>query len=286
MNCEKKIKYEKGYTHGGKFHSDDVFSAALLKILNPDIQIERGNCPPDAAEYDGIIFDIGLGKFDHHQKEKEFREDEEHTPYAAFGLLWREFGTLLFDEEEVAHFDEKFVAPLDLSDNTGSSHVLAFAISDFNPVWDDTETTGDERFFEAVEMAQKILTYKFERIYAADRAKDKVAACVEKSDGQVLVLDESMPWKRYVKETDIKFVIYPSNRGGYSIQAVPDDTVEEENEVLKIPFPESWRGSDPVTIARESGAKTARFCHPSGFLAAAETLEDALIMAKKAIAEA
>ena len=27
---------QKGFTHGGKFHADDVFSTALLKILNPE----------------------------------------------------------------------------------------------------------------------------------------------------------------------------------------------------------------------------------------------------------
>ena len=32
----------KGFTHGGKFHADDVFSTALLQILRPDIQITRG----------------------------------------------------------------------------------------------------------------------------------------------------------------------------------------------------------------------------------------------------
>ena len=30
------------FTHGGKFHADDVFSAALLQIVRPDIRIQRG----------------------------------------------------------------------------------------------------------------------------------------------------------------------------------------------------------------------------------------------------
>ncbi len=32
----------RGFTHGSKFHSDDVFATAFLKILNPDIEITRG----------------------------------------------------------------------------------------------------------------------------------------------------------------------------------------------------------------------------------------------------
>ena len=29
------------YTHAGRFHADDVFGAALLKILKPEVAIRR-----------------------------------------------------------------------------------------------------------------------------------------------------------------------------------------------------------------------------------------------------
>ena len=49
----------KGFTHGGKFHADDVFSTALLQILRPDIQVTRGFVVPD--DFDGIVYDVGGG---------------------------------------------------------------------------------------------------------------------------------------------------------------------------------------------------------------------------------
>ena len=55
------------FTHSGKFHADDVFSAALLLYLNPEITITRGNRVPE--DFDGIVFDIGRGRYDHHQKD-------------------------------------------------------------------------------------------------------------------------------------------------------------------------------------------------------------------------
>ena len=55
------------FTHGGKFHADDVFSAALLLHFNPKLTIQRGNRVPE--EFDGIVFDIGRGEYDHHQKD-------------------------------------------------------------------------------------------------------------------------------------------------------------------------------------------------------------------------
>ena len=45
------------FTHGGKFHADDVFSSALLLYINPEISITRGNSVPD--DFTGIVFDIG-----------------------------------------------------------------------------------------------------------------------------------------------------------------------------------------------------------------------------------
>ena len=68
-NLLNKIRQKdaKAFTHGGKFHADDIFSSALLLYLNPEIQITRGNQVPE--EYDGIVFDIGRGAYDHHQKD-------------------------------------------------------------------------------------------------------------------------------------------------------------------------------------------------------------------------
>lgn len=60
------------FTHGGKFHADDVFSSALLLYINPEISITRGNSVPD--DFTGIVFDIGRGEFDHHQKDSRIRK--------------------------------------------------------------------------------------------------------------------------------------------------------------------------------------------------------------------
>ena len=103
------------FTHGGKFHADDVFSAALLKICNPNIAIQRGFAVPQG--FAGLVFDIGDGPFDHHAKNSPVRENG--VPYAAFGLLWRELGPQLIGPVDAGRFDESFVQPLDLDDNTG-----------------------------------------------------------------------------------------------------------------------------------------------------------------------
>ena len=79
-------------THAGKFHADDVFGAAFLKIINPHLKIIRSNIVPDG--FDGLVFDIGMGEFDHHMANNETRNNGQ--PYAAFGKLWRAFAEELY----------------------------------------------------------------------------------------------------------------------------------------------------------------------------------------------
>lgn len=62
-----------------------------------------------------------------------------------FRSLWREFGAACVGEEEAARFDEKFIQPLDESDNTGCDNDIAKIIGEFNPGW-DTEQDYDGCF--------------------------------------------------------------------------------------------------------------------------------------------
>ena len=273
---KKYIDIEKGFTHSGKFHADDVFSAALLTILNPDIKIERGFQVPE--DFDGIVFDIGFGEFDHHQQDREVRDNQ--IPYAAFGLLWKKYGSLLVGEEEAKRFDEKFIQSLDMNDNTGSENEIADVISVFNPPW-DWAVSSDKAFEEAKELAYKILVKEIEHIKSINRAEELVTKALKGLEDGILVLPRSAPWKKFVKEKEVNFVIYPSNRGGYCAQAVQKD--DKPNE-LKIPFPENWRGVEKELIGSVSGVETLQFCHNSGFLISALTLED-IIKACKITAE-
>lgn len=265
----------RGFTHGSKFHSDDVFATAFLKIINPDIEITRGFEVPEG--FDGIVYDIGRGRYDHHQADKEYRENG--CPYAAFGLIWREFGAVYVGAEEAARFDRDFVQPLDESDNTGKSNTLATIIDEFNPGWDSGEEY-DGCFWKAVGFAKIILENHFSAVAGIYRAKTLVNEAMAACDGSVLVLPEFAPWKGEVAGSSYKFVVYPSSRGGYSAQGVP---VSIDDKTLVCPFPEEWCGKTPEELVEITGIKTLRFCHPNAFLIAAEEKEDAVKAARLAL---
>lgn len=255
-------------THGGKFHADDVFSSALLRILNPNIQFTRVFSVPE--EYDGLVFDIGLGKFDHHQHDAKVRPNG--VAYASFGLLWQEFGEQLVGAEEAERVDEYFVQPMDKDDNIGCGNAIADVISSFNPSW-DSDKDPDACFEEAVEFATTLFKKKLEWIWGIQRAKKLVqAAYSDRKDG-IVVLARFAPWKQVLVGSDADFIVYPSQRGGYSAQGVP---VDKENSELKYAFPAEWAGKKEEELKEISGIETLRFCHNNRFLISTGTLEDAI----------
>ena len=273
---EIKKKDAKAFTHGGKFHADDVFSAALLLYINPEIVISRGNKVPE--DFDGIVFDIGRGRYDHHQKDSRVRENG--VPYAAFGLLWEALGKEILGEELAEKLDESFIQPLDINDNTGEKNELATLIGNFNPPW-DAKGGSDEAFFQAVSVAGMILENKFERYRGNARADQRVEQVLEEHNpkDRILVLPEFIPCQKALAETEIAFVIFPSNRGGYCIQ--PQKREYSMN--YKCSFPSQWLGLEGEELVKETGLSSAVFCHKGGFLMTVGELEDEKAACKMAL---
>ena len=284
---EIRQKDSSAFTHSGKFHADDVFSAALLLYLNPEITIIRGNKVPD--DYKGLVFDIGRGQYDHHQKDSRVRENG--VPYAAFGLLWEALGTEILGEELAEKFDESFVQPLDNNDNTGEKNELATLIGNFNPSW-DSKDSNDQAFFQAVSVAGMILENKFERYRGNERADKRVEEVLEEhqralktgdtpaENTNILVLPEFIPCQKRLSETSIAFVIFPSNRGGYCIQPQK----KEYSMNYKCSFPSQWLGLEGEELIAATGLESAVFCHKGGFLMTCSTLEDSLRACRSSLA--
>lgn len=281
---ESAFPYSRGLTHAGVFHADDVFSAAFLRMLNPQIEILRRTRVPE--DFDGIVFDIGLGRFDHHQLDHEIRENG--VPYAAFGLLWREFGELLLEPRAVRFLDETFVQKVDLHDNGGETNEVSVMISEMVPFWDE-EKSMDEAFFEAVDVAGRILDRKIQRIRSRDAVNSFVQAAMKKGSSEdILILDRYCPWSEAVIGTPYKYVIFPSLRGGWNVQGVTQDPCEGQNtgtrRPLKVPFPAEWGGKSEEELFRILPGMT--FVHPALFLAAADTLETAIQVAEESLKQA
>lgn len=267
-------RLHEGFTHGGVvFHADDVFSAAFLKILNPEIEISRGFKIPE--NFDGIIFDMGGGEFDHHYEGAPVREDG--TPYSSFGLLWERFGRSLFKTElSFKKIEENIVIPVDKTDCTGVMNPLSYMISGFNKDWDDNQSP-DELFFEAVEMAKSMLERSIKKCQSTENAHDGVQEAFKASRNGIIVLDKFMPWGELIQEESPRFVVYPGAQGGWNAQVVPINNTTKD---ARVDFPIEWRGQKNFT---DSKGRDIVFCHMTGFLVNVKDKETAIEICKEAI---
>lgn len=249
--------YISGYTHGGKFHADDVCSAALLRLIDPFFPIERGIHPP--TDETVLVFDIGDGEFDHHSEPRETRPND-GVPYAAFGKLWRALQDQFpLTDLQRSLFDRNICAPIDYADNTGRQNPLSEMLSSLNPAWDEgTPARSDELFFSAVCLAQALINAWFTKAYATNRAAEEMADRVAEAKDGVVVSDRYIPTNGL--PNDIMFFVSPSPRGGWQGLSI------RHKDGSQLLFPQEWRGSNHLPAG-------VTFCHANGFIAAFLTKE-------------
>ena len=274
-------QYIAAYTHSGKFHADDVFSTALIRMLYPDIPVYRVHEVPKSLDRETtLVYDIGGGEFDHHQMDSPVRENGQR--YAAFGLLWRRFAVELgLSEAARDALDESFISCIDEADNGGAQETLSATITAFNPPW-NSEASQDDAFEEAVQLAKSILEHMIAREKAKTAAQDEVRTALDRMQNRIVILERFAPWEDILTESEAVFVVYPSNRkpGNYNIQGVP---AERGSMAVKIPMPLKWRSCQPQELPAVSGIEGLTFCHKSGFLAVGSGIDAAVLIAETAL---
>ena len=277
-------------THGGVSHSDEVMATAILSAIEPVLLNRTFKVPENTT---ALAYDVGGGKYDHHQVGGNGSR-ENGVPYSSAGLIWRDFGHQIVSCDQVWEFvDRELISGIDAVDNGVLPGVdypvkpatIASLVSAFNPDW-DADVTPDDCFLEAVAFAQGVLARAIETAESKVRAREIVDEAIAASEDKIIILPRFAPWQEYVlisedpKAADAFYVIFPSTRGGYNLQAIPNSPGSFGN---RKPLPESWRGLPAAELQEVSGIADANFCHKGGFIGGADSLEGAVAMAKKAI---
>ncbi|MDE2318520.1 MAG: MYG1 family protein [Rhodospirillales bacterium] len=305
-------------THSGKFHCDEVFAYAVLRLaLNlsqpGEDHVLLRTRKQDLIETGDIVFDVGLvsdpaaNRFDHHQIGAPVREDG--TPFSSAGLIWQVYGAravaaLLspgaaqFAPAIANALDGKLVKRIDEIDNgvsaTGpvvrNSLDLAALVGDFNPPWDSPEangpTAGDEAFQQAAAMVRGVLARQVDIQRAKLQAESLVlAAHAAAEDKRLLVLENGMPWKNVVfsHNLPVLLAISPASNGNWMVDTVPP---EPGSFAQRLPLPEGWAGLQGADLAAASLVEDAVFVHVRRFVGGAKTREGAIAMARKTLAGA
>lgn len=300
-------------THGGKFHCDEVFAYAVLRLAlglrepGQDHVLWRTR-KPGLIEAADIVWDVGFvydeetSRFDHHQRGAPLREDG--TPFSSAGLIWRRHGeravaTLLRESaaEELAPaiataLDESLVRRIDEIDNGVSAEGpvrsdslgLAALVGDFNPGWDAPESDGDAAFLEATDMVLGVLRRRVDGLRARMAAEASVLAAHRASeDPRILVLDRGMPWKNVVFTHDLPvlFTVSPASNGNWMLDTVPPEPGSFDQ---RLSLPEAWAGLEAEALAAQTGVPDAVFVHLRRFVGAAKSREGAVELARRAMA--
>ena len=304
-------------THSGKFHCDEVFGYATLRLAlglhepGRDHTLLRTRKPElieaaDIAWDVGSVFDVAASRFDHHQRGAPLRADG--TPFSSAGLIWQVYGeravsALLrpagaeaFAAAIAADIDESLVRRIDEIDNGVSTRGpvvadtlgLAALIGDFNPSWDAPDATGptagDAAFLEATALAETVLRHRVDAARARRAAETIVlAAHAQGDDPRILVLDRGMPWKNVVfsHALPVLFAVSPASNGNWMVDAMPP---EPGSFAQRLPLPEAWAGLQAADLAAQTGVADAVFVHLRRFVGAARSLQGAVEMARKAVA--
>ena len=276
-------------THSGTFHADDVFSTAFLDLLYGDRFVYRTNIiDPSKVRPDTFIYDVGRGRFDHHQTDALKRENG--IPYCSFGLLWREFGKDYLNKLGIQLVDRSFemldkdlVEGIDADDNgifpqinaNFKVKMIPGIIKTFNPSF-QTNQTESVQFEKACELAKTILEEEIYYIQGKALAEEQILDLLDDLDenSKYLVLPTFLPYEETVlaeeRANPILFVAYPSNRGGYAIKTVPKSS---EDHTSRMSFPEEWAGLEGEELERVSGIPGLTFCHATRFLVSCKDLD-------------
>lgn len=309
MSIEPKL-----YVHGAKFHLDDLLCSAMGKILGYEIErtLDNDICekigPKDIVcdfgkRYDGVKF------FDHHQSTAPYSQKvglNTRFPFAkvaAAGLLWAARGADVIKavdprvpkeciQEAIDTIDQMLIAPSDKIDTGGDIDIpngvctLSSAISACNPISQNLKDS-DAEFFKMLPFVVNILKAHIEKVLNTIYGK-KTIDNAPILDGKIIVLSKYTPWTTTVvsnqKFDNCLFCVYPSNRGGWNAQVIPNINGKGARKF----FPIEWIGC-------QSNAETAKamgfnydhgdnfFCHEGRWIISVPTKDMAIEACRKAM---
>ena len=305
-------------THSGKFHADDAWAVAVLKLLFPQAEVVRTRDPAgiEAADFAidvGGIWDPASGRFDHHQKGFAGARPS-GVPYASAGLVWKEFGArcvsllatthaghCLSDDKavEMAHsIDADIVQYLDLSDvgaakNAPGSYGLSAVVSGFNPNWLDEQRLGYgdaadayrlSQFTRAMELLADIMANAVKYRVGALLALEQVRQAELFEEGRILFLKNgALPWSQLVRKEMPKVLFVISHNIAEQRHMIHTIPVSADSFAARADLPAAWAGLRDAQLAEVTGVHDAGFCHTGRFIASAKSYEGIRSMARLAL---
>ena len=288
------IKFDTIVSHDGIFHLDDGLCVAFAEIAYPGINLVRTSNVTDDMKSDNRVLVCDVGReydenrhlYDHHNDCPNISGTD--IKQSAIGLFTTS-NDICF---EVSPSVEKLLTTVQAVDNGVQlddpdyfGNIMSYLADFMNPAW-DSNVKSDDAFREFVDFLKDnfakpvydkgVLTKdckdNIQLMYhdkyaefkdAKERAEELVKDRLSKMIKGVVTLPVCCPWKDILVPSDAKFVVYPSQRGGYNLQCVPPE-VDSFDKKIELP----WNNC--------SEAEGMIFVAPSKFIAGFSTEDQAI----------
>lgn len=291
-------------THDGKFHPDDVMAVAITFIHykdENDISIIRSR--NNKKLYDAnIVFDVGENDgftiFNHHAPNWEYVREKTGLPYASAGFAWRQFGDVIISElvEDYTLIQPIFyridqimseIDALDIGINYPMHYGISPIINSFVPQ-SGTEEEYNAAFNDAVDFTMKYLLRMIRKCIYDEYAKKQAWKVLSKNTDIVILKIGNPSWRSVINEhweetSNVQLVIFPDISGSWRVQSAPGENILRGGNgfAIRCKAPEKWLGKNNFQITHNNKSFMAEFCHKSGFIGGAKTLDEAKMMAKE-----
>jgi uncharacterized UPF0160 family protein len=281
-------------THNGRFHSDDVFSVALLKVLYPHAKVVRSRDLEvlDACDLVldvGGIYDEATLRFDHHMPGGAGAR-ENGINYSAFALIWKKFGLQYCggNEEAWKRLDKGFVSSFDAYDNGQKTYEITTPVARIvelqdlfdnylNPNLDEPAALSDyDRQFDiALGIATLILDRATKRRIAEVASEQYYYdTWLASPDKRYVVIEKfATSGEKSDQMPELLYCVYRAPNDTWNIKALAKSKDSYES---KKPFPETWAGLRDKDLDDMTGIEGAAFCHNGRHLCGAYTKEAAI----------
>ncbi len=266
-------------THSGRFHVDDVISTIFLSKVIDNVILSRVPTIGNKNVEDKIVYDIGLGEFDHHQKNRNGKR-ENGIYYSSIGLLWKKIGKEYLKKLGVKNIDKTFeymdkelIQYIDAADNMQIEYVENKISPDFiklcNPQWNEN-ISEDEAFINALKLADGFWDVYIKNAIAEVEGIEVILGKIAKCKECYLIFDREMPYRKAIQlsgDNKIKYVIFKSRREGYEVRIVKDVCKFKDEIVL---------AKDIDTSRKVTGINELTYVDNHGKLCCTETLDSAI----------
>ena len=284
----KNIKLTKQYnkadfvTHSGTFHVDDVISTIFLSKIFKEINLIRVPRIDNRSVGNKLVFDIGLGEFDHHQKNRNGKR-ENGIYYSSIGLLWKKYGKEYLKNinakninKVYEYIDKELIQYIDATDNMQMEYLKSKIVPDFvklcNPEWTE-DMTEEEGFIHALKLADEFWNVYIKHALAEVEAIEIIIRKTNETKENYAIFDKELPYRKAInllENKNIKYLIFKSKRICYNIRII-DKKLEFKKEIVMNNIEQS---------KSLSGIKDLLYVDPHGKLCCTETLDSAISLVK------